>query len=673
MARDPYKYFRVEARDLTDQLGRSVIELERTSSGGEIVPRLLRLAHTLKGAARVVRLPAIAEDAHRIEDLLAPFRETQTAVPRGDIDGLLGLLDRITEGIERLDRPVPEATTPAASPAADDDVGPLRADRADLDALVRGITNASAGLAGLSNLAHTALEAQKLTDHIAGQINAREDGRGISAALEPIEQLRGLASDLQRRALTIQHKVELELGALREAAEQLRLVPASAMFAALDRAARDAAQLLGKDVVLVTDGGDVRIDGQTLQPLQNAILQLVRNAVAHGIEVEGDRLAAGKPPRGRVRIGVSRRARRIIFRCEDDGRGIDGEALREAARARGRMPAPVGDRQLASLLLEGGASTSAVISEAAGRGIGMDIVRETLSGLRGEFSVGTERGKGSWFELSVPVSLSSLDCILVEAAGVTASIPLAAVRRTRWLGPTDVHRTQDGTVIIEDGRSLPLTPLGSLLTRNSVSVAGMRRQAVIVQSGGALAAIGVDRIAGNTTLVYRPLPDLAPASDVIEGASLSAGGTPVVLLNAEAVVTAAAQPRHAIPASPDRQRPLLIVDDSLTTRMLEQSILESAGYEVDMAVSAEEGLERLRTRDYALILVDVEMPGMDGFGFVTELRRDPRTRQIPAILITSRNADDDKRRGAEVGAQGYVVKSEFDQAALLGRIRQLLA
>jgi len=196
---------------------------------------------------------------------------------------------------------------------------------------------------------------------------------------------------------------------------------------------------------------------------------------------------------------------------------------------------------------------------------------------------------------------------------------------------------------------------------------------VIVQSGGALAAIGVDRIAGNTTLVYRPLPDLAPASDVIEGASLSAGGTPVVLLNAEAVVTAAAQPRHAIPASPDRQRPLLIVDDSLTTRMLEQSILESAGYEVDMAVSAEEGLERLRTRDYALILVDVEMPGMDGFGFVTELRRDPRTRQIPAILITSRNADDDKRRGAEVGAQGYVVKSEFDQAALLGRIRQLLA
>ncbi len=187
------------------------------------------------------------------------------------------------------------------------------------------------------------------------------------------------------------------------------------------------------------------------------------------------------------------------------------------------------------------------------------------------------------------------------------------------------------------------------------------------------AAIGVDRLLGTANVVVRSLPDLMRANASVGGTSLRADGSPLLMLDVEGLVKAALATRTASRAESRVNRPLMVVDDSLTTRMLEQSILESAGYRVDVATSAEEALERARANDYALFLVDVEMPGMDGFGFIEEIRRDPALRDTPAILVTSLNAPEHKRRGEEVGAQGYVVKSDFDQTWLLGRIAELIA
>jgi two-component system chemotaxis sensor kinase CheA len=197
--------------------------------------------------------------------------------------------------------------------------------------------------------------------------------------------------------------------------------------------------------------------------------------------------------------------------------------------------------------------------------------------------------------------------------------------------------------------------------------------AVVIEANGELAALGVDRLLGTETVVLRRLPATTPALPSVAGASLDGEGNPQLVLDAEHLIALARQPASTLPEKGESALPILVIDDSLTTRMLEQSILESAGYHVEVAASAEEGLEKARAKRFALILVDVEMPGMDGFTFVETTRADSELRNVPAILVTSRDATEDRQRGAAVGASAYVVKSEFDQRHLLDLIRNLVS
>ena len=695
MARDPYKYFRVEARELADQLGQGLLELERSGSGGEIVPRLLRLAHTLKGAARIVRQPEIADHAHAIEGALSPFRELAGIVPRENVDAILRLIDGITGRVAAL--PAPESVAevevevevggaaPAgkAAPLPEETSRVVRTDVAEIDDLLDGVTEAYAQLSALREVAGLAEKARRISDHISEQLAAAatresdhpEFGR-VDRFVTSAELLRGLAGQLERSIAATHERIDRELRQVRDAAEQLRLVPAGALFPNFERAARDSAQALGKEVIFEGKGGAIRLDAHVVHIVQDAVLQMIRNAVAHGIEARRDRIAANKPVQGRVVVTVVRRGRQIVFRCEDDGRGIDVAALREAAIRKGRPAADLDmldANGLVRVLLQGGISTSAVVTEVAGRGIGMDIVRAAVAKLAADFLVTTEPDKGTSFELIVPLSMSSVEALVVEGAGVTATIPLYAVRHTLRLEVRDIHRTSLGEAIVHDGRAIPLVSLARLLGRGMASRRGSSLSVVVVAAPTGLAAVSVDRLLGTSNTVFRSLPELAPATAVVAGASLDADGSPLLMLDPEGMVVAALCAGESQPDAALARRPLLVIDDSLTTRMLEQSILESAGYEVDMATSGEEGLERARRADYALILVDVEMPGMDGFTFIEQIRRDQKLRDTPAILVTSRSAPEDKRRGLEVGAQGYVVKSEFDQAELLDHIKRLVA
>jgi two-component system chemotaxis sensor kinase CheA len=250
-------------------------------------------------------------------------------------------------------------------------------------------------------------------------------------------------------------------------------------------------------------------------------------------------------------------------------------------------------------------------------------------------------------------------------------VPLDAVRGTLLLDAGAVSHAVGEATIVYDERVIPFLWLPRALGGQLLSPA-RKWPAVIVVSPAGLAAVGVDRLLGIARTVVRPLPELAPAEPVIAGAALDAEGNPRLVLDPEALF-AEAQRDIAAESKPEPTRhPVLVVDDSLTTRMLEQSILESAGYEVDLATSAEEGLEMAGRHRYALFLVDVEMPGMDGFGFIECIRADPVLRDIPAVLVTSRAAPEDRQRGRDVGACGYVVKGEFDQAELLRMIRTLV-
>jgi two-component system chemotaxis sensor kinase CheA len=407
-------------------------------------------------------------------------------------------------------------------------------------------------------------------------------------------------------------------------------------------------------------------------------MHVVRNAVAHGVEAEAERFAAGKSPTGQVRLDVERRGSRVAFVCRDNGRGVDVEAVRKAAIGRGLVSASEvkslpADKVIA-LLRTGGLTTSSDVTELSGRGIGLDVVRATTSRLKGEMSIRSEPGRGATVEVQVPVSIASLQGLVVEAAGTLVAIPLDAVRQTLRVSETDIAHAADSDSILHEGNVIPFLPLNRAL-RRSDSASRSRRtwSAVVARAGNRNVAIGVDKLLGTSNIVMRSLSGVVEADPVVSGASLDADGNPQLVLDPSGLVAAAERGRGAATGDEARGRaPVLVIDDSLTTRMLEQSILESAGYEVDLAVSAEDALTKARDRRYSLFIVDVEMPGMDGFEFVAQTRSDSALRDIPAILVTSRNALADRRRGEQVGARAYIVKSEFDQGHLLQTIRILI-
>ena len=701
MAQDPYRYFRPEARNLLDQFAQGILELEKNGSSEGAVQRLLRLAHTLKGAARVVRQSDIAERAHAIEDTLTPFRESADTIARENIDVILAHLDEISAQLVTL---APEQTAddadpgqtpaePAVAAAAQANLGGgaasaetarvIRTNVADMDAVVDGVSEVHARLNGLRRNTDAIEQLGHLADLLRAQLRimapidrGRAAGVNSSQALATAEELRRKVGDLATGFGTAVAQVDRELRQLRDAAEGLRLVPVDEVLMALKRTARDSARSLSKQVTFEGTGGDIRLEADLLGVIQSALIQIVRNAVAHGIEAESDRLAAGKPAAGRITVNVSRRGRKILFECRDDGRGIDLAAVRKTALERGLLGVGSDDltaEHLVRVLLRGGISTSVKVTDVSGRGVGLDVVREALERLGGEISVRIEPGHGTAFDLLIPHSVTSITALMIEAergSGAVA-VPLDGVRRILRLAPGDVAHAAAGASILFQKEAVPFIPLATALDGPHRAVARAWTAIIVAGSDGS-AAIGIERLIGTARIVVRPPPEGLQASAILIGASLDGEGNPQLILDPDGLVSAARGARATERDSAPTKRPVLVVDDSLTTRMLEKSILESAGYDVDVASSGEEGLDLAHRKSFALILCDVEMPGIDGFTFVQRIRSDPALRHTPAILVTSRSAPEDRQRGRDVGAHGYIVKSEFNQAELLNLIAPMV-
>lgn len=722
---DPYRYFRVEARELVDELTAGLAALARGEAAAVQVAGLLRHAHTLKGAARVVSQAAIADHTHALEGLLGPYRGGVGPVPPERLEEMRELVAQVGDLLRALDRPAPavlatetETETAGASsrrgaggtggaggavagalawsgavsgaevgsgvgsgagsgvrsgsgaavPAqrTGQDSGPqpvevqetrtARASLAEIDAVIDGIGDTRTQL---SVLRECATRVGALREHAGG-------GPGLPSAVD----------SLHRALVGCADRMDRELRQAHDVAERLRLVPVSSIVPDLEGAARDVAAVQGKRVHLEVDGGRLRLDAPLLSAVQDALRQIVRNAVAHGLESPPDRLAAGKPAGGRIRLQVTRHGGEVTFRCTDDGRGIDLDAVRQQLGAGVRAPA-LDDEQVLERLSRGGVSTAAAVSEVSGRGIGLDLVHDTATRLGGRVEIRTAAGSGTTVGLTTPLSLSAQDVLLVDA-GQLLALPLAAVRRTVRVAAAGITSGLRGQALQLDGEDVPFLPLADTLAE-AHAVAGPRTASpqpswpvVVVAGPAGRAAVGVRRLIGTTTIAIRPVPAHAPVSALVSGLWVDVDAHPQLVLDVDALVRAAvdAPARSASAAEP--LAPILIVDDSLTTRMLEQSVLEAAGYRVELAASAEEGLLMAARSPYALALVDVEMPGMDGFGFVEQTRARPELRHLPCILVTSRASAADRERGLAAGARAHLDKRAFHQGTLLRTITDVL-
>ena len=656
---DPYRYFRIEANEILGQLEQGLLDLE-TRPNVDLVARLLRLAHTLKGAARIVKHSALAELAHALEDVLAPLRGTGTgpldgrgAPPagsapgwgRGSIDAAVALVAQMTGHVAGLGAAGPvRAPATTVAPPAPSVTGPAAARPASRAAPITTPPGELGDAAALPRVE------PGLLDHLLGGLGE------LHARLAELRAARPEMFELDA--------LDREVRGVRREAEQLRLLPASTIVSSLERTARDAARASGKTIQFLATGGETRIEARLLGSLQGALVQLVRNAVVHGLESPAERRVTDKLPAGRITIDFWLRGDRVIAQCDDDGRGIDLAAVRDAAIARGLIDrhAELDRDQLIALLLRGGLSTAHQITPLAGRGIGLDVVRDAARALGGEVLVRTQPGQGTAIAIEVPFAIASVAALIASAGSHTVAIARTAIRRVVSITPRDLHA---GSVAVDDAR-YPLAALSRLLG----GPPGRPRVAIVLHHGEALAAVAVDHVLGFEDVVVRTLAAGIPVDPVVRGVAVDDEGRPRPVLDAPAVIAAAI----ALPVEPEdvapRRPPILVVDDSLTSRMMEQNILEAAGYEVDLAASAEAGLARAAARDYGLFLVDVEMPGLDGFGFITELRT---TSATPAILVTSRDAPADRQRGVDVGAQGYLIKGALDPNELLALVARLLA
>lgn len=446
---------------------------------------------------------------------------------------------------------------------------------------------------------------------------------------------------------------------------------------ALPRAVRDVASATGKQVELIIEGEDVEADRIVIDALREPLLHLVRNAVDHGIESPAERSARGKPAQGTVRVMAAMEQGRLRITVEDDGRGLDTAAIRRRIREQGEE-VPAEARALARRLLAGGVTTREEATNISGRGVGLDLVRSAMERIGGSLDVAWREGRFTRFMIDSPPSPATLRAVIVEASDQLFALPIGQVERVERVRAAQVHEVEGRPALALGDAPVPIATLAGVMgppLRDRTELDGA--PALLLRAGADALALVVDAVSDEREVVVRPLERRAHVSHVSGGALLPNGRIALVLV-ARSLVEAGLQRELTLPhvARPDdaleRGAHVLVVDDSITTRTLEQSVLEAAGYRVTVAVDGQDAWEKMLNEPVDLIVSDVEMPRMTGFDLCRRVRGSKRFAEVPVVLVTGMETAEDRALGLEVGADAYILKSSFDQGVLLDTIRQLI-
>jgi two-component system chemotaxis sensor kinase CheA len=604
--------FKTEAAERLDTMAALLMDAERGVCGADAVHALLREAHTLKGAAGMVGLADVSVLAHDLEDLLVPVRDAGAALPASLVETLLA-------GVDELRTRALGPRRPAAEPASEARIR-VPADRVD-----------------------------RLLDLVGEtMLHRRRLGHGLASGAA------GTSDELDAG--------DVLLDELKDAAIGMRMQPVGSIAGPLRRATREAARSTGKDVELTVTGGETELDRAILEELSDPLVHLLRNAVAHGIEPAEERTDAGKPPAGRVEVRAVQRAGIVEITVSDDGRGVPAELLRDAD----------GENDLADRLSRPGLSTATEVTSLSGRGVGLDAVKRFAETHSGRLSIRSRPGRGTDVTLSLPFTLALVEVLLFERGANMFGLPISSVE--------EVLRAS-GAVVLGGRRSLdvrgvavPLADVADLVDADAP--AGVPEPpAVLVGAGGKRLAVTCDRLIGEEDVVINGFePPLNAVRGYLGTALLGNGRIALVLDPADLV----RRPGNARTRTPEQQpaahsRRVLVVEDSFTVRELQRSILEAAGYEVTTAEDGRRALERLHEDEsIGLVVSDVEMPELNGIELVAAIRADPVRASLPVVIVTSKGADDDRRRGLDAGADAYIAKSSYDQETLLSTVGRLI-
>lgn len=471
---------------------------------------------------------------------------------------------------------------------------------------------------------------------------------------------------------------------LQQEVRDARMVPAESVFAGFRKMVRDIARESGKQVEVQIAGLDVEADRMVLQGLKDPVMHLLRNALAHGVELPGERLAVGKDVTAVVVLDFAVTDGRLVLNVEDDGRGLDFAAIRGKAQDLGLFnaeeAAELSRQTLVDLIFDPGFSTNRTVDDLSGRGMGLSVVRESVTMMNGTVDVLPREPAGTRFRVSLPLSVSTQRLFLVGCQGHTYAIPTEGIDRLHRV-PAEMVKTVEGkSVVFLGNQQLPLLSLAHLLAlgETAVKVSCNVVPLMVLKNGDRRVGVAVDEFLSIREALVKDIGVPAAMGTMVAGGMLLEDGGVALVLNPFEIVetfrkSGSIRVLTTVEKPAERKVPvILVVDDSLTTRTLEKSILEAHGYVVRLATDGIEALAKLRAEHVDLVISDIQMPRLDGFGLLQAIKNDQALRKVPVILVTSLEAREDRERGLALGADAYVVKRKFDQKELLETIGQIL-
>jgi two-component system chemotaxis sensor kinase CheA len=513
----------------------------------------------------------------------------------------------------------------------------------------------------------------------------------VSASQARLYEINALVSDMSRQYASDTTYMGMVIDELEDEIKRVRMLPLTTITGTFGRMVRDLAQAAGKEAALEIVGADTELDKQVLERIKDPLTHLLRNAVDHGVESPERREALGKPRAGTITLAAEQLGKNILVCVSDDGSGLDYDSIRESISRRGVLDADsLTEADLREAIFQAGVTTSPIITDVSGRGVGLDVVRRNVEALRGSVGVSSVPGKGTTFTLTLPLRLASSRGLLVRAGGETYAIPLSNILKIEAYAPEEIISLEGQDTIRHNGQPLTLVRLSDVLEIPPLASpppggtgGGDEVLAVIVGVAGRQMAFAVDGLLGEQEMVIKSLGKQLSRVGGVAGATVLGNRQVVLVLNVTDLIKLAMRgKRHSIldtlvavesTTTKRAQRGILVVDDSITTRTLEKNILEAAGYTVRLATDGQEALNDIASAGAPdLVVTDVAMPRMNGFELTQWIKQDEHMGSTPVILVTSLDSDEDKARGIEVGADAYIVKSGFDQDNLLETIAQLI-
>lgn len=713
--------FLEECQERLEGLGEKLVELERAADD-ELVGAIFRDLHTLKGSSAFVGLRKMTRLAHAAEDLMGQVRDGQRGVDRPLVDALLGTVDVLTSIIQRansqgpIDVDVEPAIaalrgTPVTPRAAKADATPtakkpktaaprkeqplrqqtLRIDFEKLDQLMNLVgelvlakAGVREGLEGLGGLGRE-IDAQRrsASAHQRAGHGARSGAVRLQDMATEMSRLQRafdlLAQDLDGSA----NQLDFVAGQLRDQVMKLRMVPIGRTWSKYHRTVREIALKVGKQVDLELFGAETELDKVLVELLDDPMLHIVRNAIDHGVEKPDERTKAGKPPAGKLTLEASHLGNQVVIRVEDDGKGIDVDKVRQKAVERGLVDAAdaaeLSEDDIFDLIFRPGFSTASAVSDLSGRGVGMDVVRDTIAKLKGSVSVSSSPGEGSRFELRLPLTLAIIQVLLVRCAGHSYALPIDLVRRTVSVRADELRVAGGRETLLDGGREVPLLRLRHVLGLGaSAADAVTETPVVLVEVRDKTYGLLCDAFLGRQEIVIKSMGSLLKRVPGVAGATIL-GDRGVLILDVPTLVGMALSGRVAkaasvAPGEPSEQgakRRILVAEDSDVIRESLKRSLVAAGYEVVAARDGAEAIELAAAAEFDLVSTDVVMPNVDGYELTRRLRRMDGYRDVPIVMVTSKDERIDRIRGFDAGVDEYLTKPA-DASDLVRIVARLL-